>query len=99
MVPRQPGLRCLCRPVGAEHSYSLGRRATRFACPLLLHTQTEDLIMFNYLFPIFCFGLAICGIVFLGILEASKQLKVEVVEEELPARLHRETTPLRPLNR
>ena len=33
--------------------------------------------MFNYLFPIFCFGLVITGIVFLGIIEAAKQVKAE----------------------
>lgn len=31
--------------------------------------------MFNYLFPIFCFGLVISGIVFLGLLEAAKHVK------------------------
>ena len=31
--------------------------------------------MFNYLFPIFCFGLVITGIVVLGIIEAAKQMK------------------------
>ena len=33
--------------------------------------------MFNHLFPIFCFGLVITGIVFLGIIEAAKQVKAE----------------------
>lgn len=33
--------------------------------------------MFNYLFPIFCFGLVITGVVYLGIIEAAKQLKSE----------------------
>ena len=33
--------------------------------------------MFNYLFPIFCFGLLKTGIVFLGIMEAAKQVKSE----------------------
>ena len=33
--------------------------------------------MFNYLFPIFCFGLVMTGIVFLGIIEAAKQVKSE----------------------
>ena len=35
--------------------------------------------MFNYLFPIFCFGLVITGIVFLGIMEASKQAKAQTL--------------------
>ncbi len=33
--------------------------------------------MFNYVFPIFCFGLVITGIVFLGIRQAAEQLKAE----------------------
>lgn len=33
--------------------------------------------MFDYLFPIFCFGLVITGIVFLGILEAARQAKAD----------------------
>lgn len=33
--------------------------------------------MFNYLFPIFCFGLVMTGIVLLGIMEAAKQAKSE----------------------
>ena len=37
--------------------------------------------MFNYLLPIFCFGLVITGIVFLGILEAGKQVKAESSKE------------------
>ena len=40
--------------------------------------------MFNYLFPIFCFGLVITGIVFLGIMEAAKQAKAESNEEIEP---------------
>ena len=40
--------------------------------------------MFNYLFPLFCFGLVITGIVFLGILEAAKQVNAEVNEERDP---------------
>jgi hypothetical protein len=40
--------------------------------------------MFNYLFPIFCFGLVITGIVFLGLLEASKQVKTEAAKSRLP---------------
>ena len=35
--------------------------------------------MFNYLFPIFCFGLVMTGIVFLGIIEAAKQAKSEEI--------------------
>ena len=31
--------------------------------------------MFNYLFPIFCFGLVITGIVFIGIQQAFDQAK------------------------
>jgi hypothetical protein len=42
--------------------------------------------MFNYLFPIFCFGLVMTGIVFLGIMEAARQVKVESVREREPAR-------------
>ena len=33
--------------------------------------------MFNYIFPIFCFGLVITGIVYLGILQAVGQLKAD----------------------
>lgn len=33
--------------------------------------------MFNYVFPIFCFGLVITGIAYLGILQASDQLKAD----------------------
>ena len=40
--------------------------------------------MFNYLFPIFCFGLVMTGIVFLGILEAAKQVNAEAKEEREP---------------
>ena len=36
--------------------------------------------MFNCLFPIFCFGLVITGIVYLGILQASEQLKADLAE-------------------
>ena len=36
--------------------------------------------MFNYLFPIFCFGLVITGIVFLGIRQAAEQLKADLAE-------------------
>ena len=41
-------------------------------------------MMFNYLFPIFCFGLVMTGIVFLGILEAAKQVKAESSKEHEP---------------
>jgi hypothetical protein len=41
--------------------------------------------VFNYLFPIFCFGLVITGIVYLGILEASKQVKAECENDREPA--------------
>lgn len=37
--------------------------------------------MFNYLFPIFCFGLVICGIVFLGMVEAAKQATSQALVE------------------
>ncbi len=40
--------------------------------------------MFNLLFPIFCFGLAMTGIVFLGIIEAEKQVKSESLKEREP---------------
>lgn len=38
--------------------------------------------MFNYLFPIFCFGLVITGVVYLGILQASEQLKADLAERD-----------------
>ena len=38
--------------------------------------------MFNYLFPIFCFGLVITGIVFLGIIEAAKHAKSLALAEK-----------------
>jgi hypothetical protein len=44
--------------------------------------------MFIYLFPIFCFGLVITGIVFLGIMEAAKQARDQTLTErdrETPA--------------
>lgn len=37
--------------------------------------------MFNYIFPIFCFGLVISGIVFLGLLEAAKHVKAVSSDE------------------
>ncbi len=44
--------------------------------------------MFNYLFPIFCFGLVISGVVYLGIIEAAKQAKsLLMLEEELKPRV------------
>ena len=33
--------------------------------------------MFNYIFPIFCFGVVISGIVLLGLMQAAAQLKAE----------------------
>lgn len=33
--------------------------------------------MFNYLFPIFCFGLAVSGVVILGLVEAASRSKVD----------------------
>ena len=38
--------------------------------------------MFNYLFPIFCFGLVISGIVFLGLMEAAKHVKAVSSDED-----------------
>ena len=38
--------------------------------------------MFNYLFPIFCFGLVISGIVFLGLMEAAKHVKAVSLDED-----------------
>ena len=46
--------------------------------------------MFNYLFPIFCFGLVMTGIVFLGILEAGKQAKAESIKDNEPQTRDRE---------
>ena len=37
--------------------------------------------MFNYVFPIFCFGLVITGIVYLGILQAAEQLNTESTQK------------------
>ena len=37
--------------------------------------------MFNYVFPIFCFGLVITGIVYLGILQAAEQLNAESTQK------------------
>ena len=37
--------------------------------------------MFNYLFPIFCFGLVITGIVYLGLLEAANQAVAASLKE------------------
>ena len=52
--------------------------------------------MFNYLFPIFCFGLVMTGIVFLGIMEASKHVKAESEPEpEVERRKIRLTPPSR----
>ncbi len=47
--------------------------------------------MFNYIFPIFCFGLVMTGIVFLGIMEAAKQVKSQEGELDIPK--PRETDP------
>ena len=49
--------------------------------------------MFNYLFPIFCFGLVITGIVFLGIIEAAKQVKAESRNEREPQTRNGESQP------
>jgi hypothetical protein len=38
--------------------------------------------MFDYLFPIFCFGLVMTGIVFLGIIEAARQVKAEELKQD-----------------
>ncbi len=38
--------------------------------------------MFNYIFPIFCFGLVITGIVFLGLVEAAKHVKAVSSDED-----------------
>ena len=54
--------------------------------------------MFNYLFPIFCFGLVITGIVFLGILEASKQVKAESAKEAEPQTRNVQLNPVYPRN-
>jgi hypothetical protein len=54
--------------------------------------------MFNYLFPIFCFGLVMTGIVFLGILEAAKQVKAESLKEREPEILDRKLNNLSPRN-
>jgi hypothetical protein len=54
--------------------------------------------MFNYLFPIFCFGLVMTGIVFLGIIEAAKQVKAESRKEPDPEILDRKLTTLSPRN-
>jgi hypothetical protein len=37
--------------------------------------------MFNYLFPIFCFGLVITAIAFLGIIEAARQARADDTTE------------------
>ena len=54
--------------------------------------------MFNYLFPIFCFCLVMTGIVFLGILEASRQVKAEDAEEREPESRDVELNPVSPRN-
>lgn len=40
--------------------------------------------MFTVLFPIFCFGLVISGIVALGVLEGARELKAAMDEHEGP---------------
>jgi hypothetical protein len=44
--------------------------------------------MFSYIFPIFCFGLVVTGVVYLGILEAAEQVKrdqsIHPAETDLP---------------
>ena len=52
--------------------------------------------MFNYLFPIFCFGLVMTGIVFLGIIEAGKHVKAESVKETEPETRDVELNPVSP---
>lgn len=54
--------------------------------------------MFNYIFPIFCFGLVITGIVFLGIIEASKQVKTESAKEDEPQTRGGNLAPTAPRN-
>jgi hypothetical protein len=54
--------------------------------------------MFNSLFPIFCFGLVMTGIVFLGIIEAAKQAKDESLKEREPEILDRKLNKLSPRN-
>ena len=54
--------------------------------------------MFNYLFPIFCFGLVITAIVVLGIIEASKQVKAEDAKETAPQTRDMELNPISPRN-
>jgi len=49
--------------------------------------------MFNYLFPIFCFGLVMTGIVFLGIMEASSQMKAESEQKREIERRNMKLTP------
>ena len=41
--------------------------------------------MFNYLFPIFCFGLVITGIVFLGLNEAIDQVERDEADKRREA--------------
>ena len=77
VVFSEPRLRRLCRPLGAQHPHSLGWRARDSAGPRRRRRKPKRLIMFNYIFPIFCFGVVITGIVFLGIFEAASQLKAE----------------------
>ena len=53
--------------------------------------------MFNYLFPIFCFGLLITGIVCMGIMEAAEQQKRADFVKELGLDDHDEASIPRPL--
>lgn len=46
--------------------------------------------MINYLLPIFCFGLVITGIVFLGIIEAARQARF-IEKHERAQRLARDS--------
>lgn len=52
--------------------------------------------MFNFIFPIFCFGLVITGIVFLGLIEAAKQMKAESGHEREPETPNAKRNPVSP---
>ena len=50
--------------------------------------------MSDYAFPVFCFGLVITGIVFLGLMEAAGQVKSDVADKRREAeRLGAESKP------
>lgn len=49
--------------------------------------------MFNYLFPIFCFGLVITGIVYLGLIEAAEQAKADGTSKATPPATNGAFTP------